>query len=568
MESDQIKKIFEVLLILAVLLIGLYFGLAPFQNKLNHEYPVGYFASDPFWHQGASDCLSTQESGTVYYCDYMVMGNKDVLSFNPPLLYHLSVMFSSLSGMKIYDSVIFLTLLFLILSLFLFYLVLRHFSLNVALLALPFMLLVFSSPFYHSYVMGQWLFVIGSFYLIGLFFILGKPHLGYAWIPAGIFLTAMALTHASELIFGVMFLFIYLIWHKLKWNNLKKVLLSFALAVPLSAYYLLLFYVSYIKNDNSKLFTIAKEASGFPTVNFSHLSNFSSILPWAMGFGILVGIYLLFKEWKEECGSENAAEKSNGKWIALASGLFMLLIGFSNYVGLNNRAFQTRFFWPLYLSLFAGLALFFVIDMFKKYLAYYKEYLVIGLSILLLAAFGYALSTSSAVGVSLMDKPHWEGITYFHNVPAESKVLFVYGDIYSQDQMLWNTRRLTNRINIQKYVETVQQAVQQVQQNNTQQINLQTKYLMDPITTYQPYWERKFSLSSFKEHNWTRQIRSICEYDYLVFDLQGRTPPLIQYELLIRQKMLDNKNIEKNVEVLNNGAVSIVRNNNVNGECV
>ena len=44
----------------------------------------------------------------------------------------------------------------------------------------------------------------------------------------------------------------------------------------------------------------------------------------------------------------------------------MLVGGFLNYIGFGLRAFQLRFFWPLYLSVFFGFGIYTLIKFFIK----------------------------------------------------------------------------------------------------------------------------------------------------------------------------------------------------------
>ncbi len=540
MENHHYKKTLEVAILVIIIIIGLYLGLAPFKGTLNHEYPTGYFASDPFWHQGASDCLSITDQ-TAYYCSYMVMGHRDIPTFNPPILYHLTVIFAQISGLEIHDAIPFLTILSVILSILVIYLLAKEFNQIVALLTLPFTLLIFKSPFYTSFLWGQWLFIFGSFYLVALFWVISKIEndLEYDFVFLSLFLTTLALLHFSELVFGGLFLLLYLTIKKWKWSILKRGIFSGIIFGVLSFYYLVLFYASYIKKSDGETMTLAiqKTASGFPTVYFK---DFGILLMILFGAGLLIGAYFLLFQRK--------------KSIALLSCFFMFLIGYSNYIYFENRAFQTRFFWPIYLAIFGGLLIYIMITLQKDKI-FSKEgivpYLVVFALIVCLA---YFVNGQKIENDGLMDKGHWQGITFFHNVPEESKVLFVYGDIYSQDQMLWNTRRLTNRVNIEYYVQTVQQAMQK------QDSSLKIKFLMDPITTFLPH---QISLFSYEQYTFNRTEKSICDYDYLVFDLQGQYPPLIQYELAIRQNLLTKGNLE----VLNNGVVSIIQNKKVGGEC-
>ncbi|MBT3297520.1 hypothetical protein HN385_01205 [archaeon] len=532
----NIKKYLEIFILLLFFSVCLHMGLASYNHQIDHEYPVGYFASDPFWHQGATDCLSVSGQ-SEYYCSYMVSGYNNVLAFNPPSLYHLTVMFSEISGSEIYDIILLLTIFFLTLLVLLLYIMAKKFNPFVALLSLPLVLMIFSYPFNTSYIHGQWIFIIGSFYLVALFWSISKIRMKYSFLLVGLFLAAMSLSHIPEFIFGIIFILIYLTMKKWDYSLFKKFLLSGVIFVPLSFYYLILFYVSYVKisGESVTTFSIMKEASGFPTVLFN---EFGILLMIILIIGLIIGFYLLLIKKKMS--------------LILISSFFMVLVGFSNYVGIGNRAFQTRLLWPIYLSLFFGLFLFYLINIsnnlivkLSNKLSNIKTYLYFAITIILLISFAYNIQSYGGEG--FMDQYHWEGITFFQGVKPNATVLFVYGDMYNQDQMLWSTWRLTSRVNLEEYYESVQIG------------EIKRTFLIDPITTYLPYKE---SFLSYQLYGKNSTEQDICEYDYFLFDLEGDYPILIEYGLLIREKMIVN-----NEEVFNNGLVSIINNNNPGGDC-
>ena len=58
----------------------------------------------------------------------------------------------------------------------------------------------------------------------------------------------------------------------------------------------------------------------------------------------------------------------------------------------------------------------------------------------------------------LMDPFHWEALTWFNdNTPKDATVYFFYGDIYSQDAILRNTKRLHQQVVPEDFVNALQE---------------------------------------------------------------------------------------------------------------
>ena len=100
----DLEKIFLVGFFGLFLLLGSGFL---FGNKLAHDFPYAYMASDAFQHQTRAE--SIKDSGKYRNeASYIVFGIKDAIGYYPPVLYDLSVILSHLSGLEVYDTIYFL----------------------------------------------------------------------------------------------------------------------------------------------------------------------------------------------------------------------------------------------------------------------------------------------------------------------------------------------------------------------------------------------------------------------------------------------------------------------------
>ena len=99
----DLEKIFLISFFGLFLLLGTGFL---FGHSLSHEYPYGYLASDAFQHQTRAQ--SIKDAGNYRNeASYIIMGVQNAVGYYPPVLYHLSVILSHLSGLEVYDAIYF-----------------------------------------------------------------------------------------------------------------------------------------------------------------------------------------------------------------------------------------------------------------------------------------------------------------------------------------------------------------------------------------------------------------------------------------------------------------------------
>jgi len=93
-----------------------------YDNKLAHDFPHGDFASDAFQHNVKAQYIKDQGNyrQNPFYAS---AGLPDIIGFYPPLLYHVAVMYSTLTGLEVFDTLFFTTIILVIFSIFLYYLI-------------------------------------------------------------------------------------------------------------------------------------------------------------------------------------------------------------------------------------------------------------------------------------------------------------------------------------------------------------------------------------------------------------------------------------------------------------
>jgi hypothetical protein len=429
----------EKLLLAAFLIVFLLIGNGfLFDNKLKHDFPYAYLASDAFQHQVRAE--SIKDAGNYKNeASYIVMGIENVIGYYPPLLYNLSVILSYLSGLEVYDTIYLIVFLMAAAASLLMYFVIRNFNKNVAIISLPFSLLVFSNGLYSGFTWGHWPTIVSQIFLIGIFWYTSKMDLEKSWIFLGLFLGAAIMTHTSEALFALIYLLLFFILmaatKKLKFAVIKNLLFGGVLAFLITSYYLVIFKYVWLESQ---------------TYEFGIMSRWDNPTMYLSGFGVLLVFMAL--------GALMSLLSARNGFVPALASLVMLVIGLGNYFGFREKAFQLRFFWPVFLSFFIGFGIY---SLLKILIKSWKQIYSVGIAVLLrvIIVSGLAPSIPKYQKVQtngLMDPYHWEALRWIStNTDKNAKVYFFYGDIYDQDALLRNSKRTHYQIVPEDVVDAV-----------------------------------------------------------------------------------------------------------------
>lgn len=524
----------------------LFFGVGNLWNhELRHEFPYGMFASDAFQQQVRSEGI-TDAGNYRNEPSYIVKGYDDVVGYYPPVIHHTGAILHFSSGLPSYDATYFMVFFAGIVSAFVIYIIIRSFNASAALLALPMAFLLFSDKSYVGFTWGHWASIAGQLMLIASFWALSRLRESRTEILLGIFMAALAMTHQSELVYGAVFIAVYCIFllarKELGFVLLKKLFIAAAVALVISGYYLYVFANSF-GIVNPYTFFIARDWGGTPIF---HIQDFGLLLAFLL-VGAVFSVPLL--------------KKAN---VIVIAGFYMLLVGYTNYVGFAVRAFQPRLLWPLYFSVFFGLGIYSMIRFLPKAVRKAAVFSACAVFVAILAGLLSvplvpAYSKISSPG--LMDGLHWEAFQWIsQNTPSESKVYFFYGDPYGQDAILRNTKRYHAQVEPEDFVAALQE-------RETRKV-----YLTEVPGDHgagMPYYSSfgKISLHLLEKEykdKYGDMNFDVCAFDYFVFDKASVQPVLAQYNIIIANAMLGRK-----AElVFENGLIAILKNSNVNGDCI
>jgi hypothetical protein len=535
----DIEKIFLILMFSIFLFISL---ASLWDNEIKHDFPYGYLASDSFMHLSYAESIREQGHYKTNP-EHMAWGFNDVVGFQPSLLYHLSAILTNLSGLETFDVIIFLVFIFSIITILIMYFIVSDFNKNVAILSLPISLLIFTKNSYIGFTWGQWGFIMGSLFLVSVFWAISKLKINKMYLLVGIFVGAALLGHTSEGIMAIMFIVFYMVLKsiivKTNKKEVKNVLISLIIGIILSSYYLIIFMFTWFKSEFN--LGLTREISSFGIKNTAvSLTHFGFLMPLIL-LGIVLSILFIKKRFN----------------VAFLIGIFMFLMGYSYILGSGRRATQSRVFWPIYLSVFVGIVLFYV---FKLVIKKWKKIYSIGISIILTFVLIWTFYTPLS-NPGLMDQYHWNQIMWLkENTPLNSKIYYFYGDIFGQDAILYNSARNSYLINTNDFIESIQK--KEIRRE------YKTKRIMEGGGSGLPYRKSPFNfgyhVTDIGNDTKYKGKMDICNFDYYIIDKVSRQPVFVNVNLFIRKLFLENNKME---EVYSNPVVSIIKNPNPGINC-
>ena len=159
-----------------------------------------------------------------------------------------------------------------------------------------------------------------------------------------------------------------------------------------------------------------------------------------------------------------------------------------------------------------------------------------------------------------MDPFHWAALEWLsENTGQGSKIYFFYGDIYSQDALLRNSKRLHYQVDPDDFIKAIGERkvkrsyISELPGDSGGSIKIRTGFFS---------FEH---VENTKPEGYFYGSQDICAFEYMVFDKVSRQDVLAQYNLLIASELLKNDRINA---VFDNEVVVILKNNNVGGDCI
>ncbi len=542
------SKTWEWLALLTLLGVLLWMGPANiWDGDIDHGYPYGYYAQDAFIFMSYQYYL--EDSGNwAHLAPYLARGHHDVVQSQPSSLEILSVLLAQTTGFSYAATTYIIVMLLVLLSVFCFYFIIKQFNPKVALLSLPLNAVLFSNVFMSAFTWGNWPFFAGSAMFI--LFLWCFSRIKKPWVPAlaALSLTAIAFAHTSEYIFAAFVLAAVAVLLVVKsyktlfkhfgksefFSEWKRVVLAGLASVLIATYYLIIFKGTFLHDYQPQYLT--PESQGLSL--FVSVTTPGIWLTIAVAAGALIGLLMLYKHRVLQIS-----------WV-------LLLIGFTNYIGTGKRGLETRYLWPVYLSVFFGLLVYVILTTVLKQKLSTRVCAIISIALIALFANHYYAEVG---GPGLLSKESWQGMDWIdQHTPKDANVLYVYGDAYSQAAVLFNVRRDADVILVEDYAAMAQ--------GGQLRRTVQTERVFDHTgdTSY------RTGLLAFGHYVGTpdfaaRGPRDLCGFDYYVFDKVSRNPGAVQYNAAIADHFEQAANFTKAYE---NSGVLILKNPDKGGDCL
>lgn len=535
----ELEDIYLIFIFSLVLFLG-YANLV--DHKLSHDFPYGYLASDAFQHQTRVEWIK-DEGNYRGEAPYIVFGIKDVIGYYPPVIYHLSVLLSYASGLETYDTLQFMVFFAASLAAIVMYFIIRKFNKQVAILSLPLTVLLFYNGLYTGFTWGHWPSLLSQLFLVGFFWHVANIGLRHSFVFFALFLSAIILTHTAEAIFAAMFFAVFLAYKLLRkefgFGIIKNAVYGSIITAIATFNFLVIFkFVWAVRQP----FTLSVKSSWDAPLMF--FGNFGILLAF---FAISIIVSLAWFKKKD--------------MLPFVIAVSMLLFSYTNYVGFDTRAFQLRFFWPIYLSFLLGLGIFYAVNLIYKN---WKTLHSIAVSIIVViilttSSFAFIPSYRKLATPGIMDIFHWESLQWLDkNTEKGAKVYFFYGDIYNQDAVLRNAKRFHGLVVPDDYVDAA----------SKREIRrfYETELPGDGgggAVQRPSFFSFHFAADGIGDT--LAGKKDICQFDYFVFDKASRQPALAQYNILLANELAKKDFI---AQVFQNQLVVILKNSRSGEDCI
>ncbi len=556
----------EVAILAAVFTLILYLGPgAASGHMLKHDHPTGYGASDSFQHQARSEAIK----GMGQYrneAPYIVAGLTNVVGFYPPITYHITVLFSYLSGLETYDSLFFIIGLALAASALVAYHFTKSLGKAAAILALPLTLLVaIGKPFLGMATFGQMPFALSSLFLIAAAWAITKLALPKAYLLAAVFIAGTIMTHTSETLFLAIMLVVVLlpaIISKLMKEKAKaiasllrengKLAAAFAVAALLAVYFWPIFLKIWLKLQPYR-FHVESTSASFPA---------ATVFPTDFGFmltAILIGLAaaILFLIQKR---NELGKLLKQPELFTLAFSSYMVAAGLGTYFGFGLRSFQTRMFWPITLAPLAGFGIYQLLRIILKVTKAKISAVAVATAVTALLSVAVIAAYYSAPSPGIMDRDHWEPMKWIaENTPKDAQVFILHSYVYSQTSSTYNTERVNYFLELPDFVKLINGYAQNKSFDRMVKVTVPS----DSGAEF-PYRKGLLSFGQLNNETMTGRTVDICSADYYIADLAFPQEQLTQATMLLVQKFA-----AANMTVAyQNPAVVVLKNNNFGGDCL
>lgn len=546
------KKNLNSILLLLVVFLLFFLAAKLIDNKLSHEYPYGYLASDAFWDLTEIEFIS-KEGNYKYEPPWKCAGFEDCFGYTIAVWYHVASVFSLISGLEPHVLAPFLSLFFSILASLIAFFIIKKINYKLALFSTPLIFFLYTQNFKLLYIWGYWDVILANLFLFCAILCMLNIKTKRVEYALGIFIAGTFMTHLVEFAYllGLAVLYAIFMFINKKYGSLKKLGIAYALSFIIMFYFILNQYIGTFLTQNKG--SISFQAAGKVDWWVPVFQNFG-LFKYIIIIGIIIILISLFYKFRKK-------EENSLVYLAF---IYLALVCVFNYLPLghfSSKAFTMRFLWPIILAPAFGMVVYQIYLILTRYLKTNKSltFLLLFFAVTL-STFIYVNKDVGAVG-SMMNRDSWDAFNWLReNTKEDVKVLYVYGDYYTQSAYLLSGHRTPYYIITSSIMDHLKN------KKITNQIRIDVACCPDTMYSYRSSFLGLTSHLNEENYNMYINNSNFCDFDYYHFDKFSRYQELIHYNQILAGFLLNNMGFEKVYE--NNFVIILKKPRELGGRCL
>lgn len=532
------RDLFNLILFLALLFVFYSRFFPPMEHSFANDAPTATKASDANFHVAWAESFKTTGRYSPR-APYLAGGVKNMIESQPPGLPISTAIFSMLTGIETFNTIIFVaTLIYVGIVLGFYLLIKEHYSNEAGLLYTVLASLPLlgengiPSLFHYPTLIGFFHMYAGVLFVpfAGLFFkrFLDGKRVTDA-IAFGLMMGGMFLFHTPEVQMLVPFLAVYGLYSFLRDRDtrlLKVGTYALLAALLVSLTYLPNLYFARVLTPSGEVSSEASiqwfQPQAAPHGMFYVLSH-NNIPPVYLGMFALGAVLAL-------------ALKKYRNYLTLFL-LYLFLYTYSNWIGVYIWAHRLRFIWPFVMPVFMALLLAELASLLKKRVMRLPWTAMLSFLLLVFVVFTVPLK---GTGGPIMAPEEGEAIFWIRdNTPEGSRVM--HFNHYYQGKSLY-----TNRINFE--------AVGALDYINEGRLGFEYSGYFEGNMFEMPYWTGFLQVGYHRNDTFPNGGYSVCDMDYLLLNYNLSGDVLEQYDRALIQHLT-----QRNWRVaFDNGKVAVI----------
>jgi hypothetical protein len=491
-------------LIVLIILIFVLINPSFFQSNFEAKSPNSLLAGDAYG--GVSYIYDIDRMGNFNQESQFILGftGGKVTLREMPLFFIYGTFLYNLLGIEPYVAIFLGLLLGMILSISIFYIIIKKQSFTWAVFFLPCTLFLFTFPFIAGITWGIWKSYFMYFILATSFLFFLTRFTKERAVIFIIIWSSLILTHPSLLIYFLALFLIKIIVEKqdLK-RNISTLFISGIITLTITLHYFLNYAIVSAEPGGTKekiLGLIGAHGSYHLYAANPYTSHFGFFWYIALA-GFAYSLFYLFQNIKKR-------ETFKFKLFSLFSLFFIIFL--LPVVGLT-RINQFRLVWPLYVSVFVGLVIYLLFKIIKDKFKIKNKFAIFIIYLILLVGLVNYLQFSKT-NYSITNEEQWDTYMFINENTNTNATLLLINPVSSQNEFQPINRKL-------RYYDL--ERFSKATQTDTSLTNLYSKFVCDPPKKTRDGFKIYSNEEMVKECEENREKNvPPCTFDYILINKQ------------------------------------------------